>query len=306
MSKSDRFDQLPETTPKSSELKINIAGFHTYIYGADELSPQQAKNTVVLFHVHGRTRTYKNAELFAHQFLHQMRQHGESKKGFVVVTFDNRNHGERAVFTPPTPTPYRPSCRQPQITNKRLQIDKKSIQSWKGGNEKHAHDMLAMIDGIALDIQTVMRFLGVYVEDRFTPIEFVMSGHSLGGHTSWNILAQEPKIKAAIISVGCPNMTDLLQDRLGGKDVVDPVRWPDSISSMFRKRDEDVSKITDKQVLILNGALDTLVPSKFTKPWVENYGQQNDVSLNVFEETGHWFSLEMMDKVVDWVLQKIA
>lgn len=94
---NERFDKLPEDTVKSSELKINISGFHVYLYGVDELSPQQSQNTVVLFHVHGRTRTYKNAELFAHQFLHQLRKKGDSKKGFVVATFDNRNHGERAV-----------------------------------------------------------------------------------------------------------------------------------------------------------------------------------------------------------------
>lgn len=98
--KTQRFDTLPESTIKSSETKINIAGFHVYLYGVDELSPQQAKNTVVLFHVHGRTRTYKNAELFAHQFLFQLRQHGTLEKGFVVATFDNRNHGARAVRPP--------------------------------------------------------------------------------------------------------------------------------------------------------------------------------------------------------------
>ncbi|CAI7660061.1 unnamed protein product [Penicillium manginii] len=265
-SKTQRFDTLPEDTVKSSELKINIAGFHVYLYGIDELSPQQAENTVVLFHVHGRTRTYKNAELFAHQFLHQLRQHGESKKGFVVATFDNRNHGERA--------------------------------------ENVLTFISFIADGIALDIQTVMRYLKIYVEDRFNPTEFVMSGHSLGGHTAWNILADEPRIKAAIISVGSPNMTDLLLERLGKRDGPDPIRWPESIAQMYRDRDQRVSNIENKQILLLNGALDTLVPSKFSVPWVEKYGPKNDVSLIVFENTGHWFSLEMMDKVVEWVLQK--
>ncbi|KAJ5572966.1 Alpha/Beta hydrolase protein [Penicillium hetheringtonii] len=280
-SKSQRFEKLPEDTVKSSVLKINIAGFHTYVYGIDELSPEQAKNTVVLFHIHGRTRSNVEAERFAHQFLHQLRQHGPSKKGFVVATFDDRNHGERA-------------------------IDTKSIQSWKQGNDKHAHDMLAMIDGIAQDIQMVMRYLRLYVEDRFNPTEFVISGHSLGGHTSWNILADEPKIKAAIISVGCPNMHDLMVDRLGGKDIVDPIRWPDSISEYYSERDQRVARIEGKQILILNGALDKLVPSRFSVPWVEKYGGKNDVSFNVFENSGHWFSLEMMDKVIEWVVEKIA
>ncbi|CAI7677944.1 unnamed protein product [Penicillium pancosmium] len=266
--KTQRFDTLPEDTVKSSKTKINISGFHVYLYGIDELSPQQAENTVVLFHVHGRTRTYKNAELFAHQFLHQLRQHGDSKKGFVVATFDNRNHGERAEII---------------LTAS-----------------------FFVADGIALDIQTVMRYLKLYVEDRFNPTEFVMSGHSLGGHTAWNILADEKRIKTAIISVGSPNMTDLLLERLGKRDGPDPIRWPESIAEMYRDRDQRVSQIEGKQILLLNGALDTLVPSKFSVPWVEKYGPKNDVSFNVFEETGHWFSLEMMDKAVDWVLQKVA
>lgn len=151
-----------------------------------------------------------------------------------------------------------------------------------------------------------MRYLKLYVEDRFNPTEFVMSGHSLGGHTAWNILADEKRIKTAIISVGSPNMTDLLLERLGKRDGPDPIRWPESIAQMYRDRDQRVSQIEGKQILLLNGALDTLVPSKFSVPWVEKYGPKNDVSLNVFEDTGHWFSLEMMDKVVEWVLQKIA
>jgi len=191
-------------------------------------------------------------------------------------------------------------------------------------NATKRHDMLAMIglkssrlimykkpthiiaDGIAQDIQMVMRYLRLYVEDRFNPTEFVISGHSLGGHTSWNILADEPKIKAAIISVGCPNMHDLMVDRLGGKDVVDPIRWPGSISEYYSERDQRVSRIEGKQILILNGALDKLVPSRFSAPWVEKYGWKNDVSFNVFENSGHWFSLEMMDKVIEWVVEKIA
>lgn len=151
-----------------------------------------------------------------------------------------------------------------------------------------------------------MKYLGVYVEDRFNPTEFVMSGHSLGGHTAWNILAEEKAIKTAIISVGSPDMTNLLLARLGGPDAADPIRWPESIVKMYKDRDQRVSQIKGKQILLLNGALDTLVPSKFSVPWVEKYGQQNDVSFNVFEDTGHWLSLEMMDKIVEWVLQKVA
>ncbi|KAJ5814474.1 hypothetical protein N7474_006251 [Penicillium riverlandense] len=169
--------------------------------------------------------------------------------------------------------------------------------------------MLAMIDGTVMDIQIVMKYLKIYVEDRFTPTEFVMSGFSLGGHTAWDVLAKERGIKAAIAIVGSPNLTDLLVERLcsteDGKDVTDLARWPESISAMYRARDQSLEQIYGKHILILNGALDIVVPSKFTLPWVEKYGMWNDVFLKTFENTGHWLSLEMMDTIVKWILQKI-
>ncbi|KAB8223731.1 Alpha/Beta hydrolase protein [Aspergillus novoparasiticus] len=283
--RSQPFIELPESTTRSSKMTINIAGFHVYLYGVDELSPQQSKDTVVLFHVHGRTRSYADAELFAHQFLFQLKQMGNLKKGFVVATFDSRNHGERA-------------------------IDSLAVQDWSGGNQKHAHDMLAMIDGNIFDIQTVMKYLSVYTEGLFTPTEFVMSGLSLGGHTAWDILSKVQGIKAAIIIVGSPNLTDLLIERLDNaadsEKGTDSTKWTESISLMYRGRDRSLGNIHGKRILILNGALDAVVPSKFTLPWIEKNGSRNDVSFNVFENTGHWLSLEMMDTIVEWVLQKNA
>ncbi|KAB8264814.1 Alpha/Beta hydrolase protein [Aspergillus pseudonomiae] len=283
--RSRPFTKLPEGTTKSSKMTINIAGFHVYIYGVDELSPQQAEDTVVLFHVHGRTRSYADAELFAHQFLFQLKQMKNLAKGFVVATFDSRNHGERA-------------------------IDSLATQDWNGGNPKHAQDMLAMIDGNVFDIQAVMKYLKVYTGDRFTPTEFVMSGLSLGGHTAWDILSKVEGIQAAIIIVGSPNLTDLLTERLGdaadSEDGTGLTKWPKSISAMYKARDQSLEQINGKRILILNGALDMLVPNKFTLPWVERNASQNDVSFNVFENTGHWLSFEMMDTIVEWVSQKIA
>jgi hypothetical protein len=91
---------LPDSTPRSSKKTINIAGFFVYLYGIDELTPEQAKDTTVLFHIHGRTRTYKDAEEIAHQLLYELRERGGTKKGLVVATLDNRNHGMRAVCSP--------------------------------------------------------------------------------------------------------------------------------------------------------------------------------------------------------------
>lgn len=96
MAPHDRF-QLLDSVPKASVTVLNIAGVHVYLFGVEELTPAQAKDTTVLFHVHGRTRTYRDAEEIAHQLVHEWRQRGSAEKGLVVATFDNRNHGTRAV-----------------------------------------------------------------------------------------------------------------------------------------------------------------------------------------------------------------
>lgn len=165
-------------------------------------------------------------------------------------------------------------------------------------------------DGTVSDIKAVIKFLKVYVEDTFTPTEFAVSGLSLGGHVAWDILANERTVNAAIAIVGSPNLTDMLVERLSKSNdaianSVDPTKWPESVARMYQARDQKVAQIEGKKILILNGALDTLVPSKFTLPWVEKYGDRNDVTLCVLEDTGHWLSLEMIGRIVDWVLEKI-
>jgi len=278
--------QLPDGTPRSSKTAINIAGFQVYLYGVDELTPEQAKDTTVLFHVHGRTRTYQDVEPIAHQLLAATKQRGKIQKGLVIATFDNRNHGQRA-------------------------IDDISIQDWKAGNPKHAQDMLSMIDGITLDVRTVIKFLESYVGGTFVPTQFIMTGLSLGGHVAWNVLAEEPLVKTAVPIIGSPDLTHLLLDRLGGYKSAAEVppgtkEWPESIARLYQARDESVTKISGKRILILNGALDPLVPSRFTRPWVQEHGDQNDVTFVEQADTGHWLSHQMMDRMVDWLFKDLA
>ncbi|KAH7160468.1 Alpha/Beta hydrolase protein [Dactylonectria estremocensis] len=285
MSPSDRFELL-ESTPRSSLTVFNIAGFHVYLYGVDELSAEQAKDTTVLFHIHGRTRTYKDAEEVAHHLISECRARGPTKKGLVVATLDNRNHGSRA-------------------------IDKIAIQDWEGGNPRHAQDMLSMMDGIVADVQTIITFLESYVEGLFTPTKFIVTGTSLGGHVAWDILARDDRVNNGIIIVGSPNLTDMLVERLDRytsttDGVTGSKEWPKSIEKLYLARDKRLEEISGKEFLILNGAIDPLVPAKFTLPWVQKFGANNKVTLVEQEDNGHWVSLQMMEKMVNWVMEALA
>ncbi|KAF9892248.1 hypothetical protein FE257_002025 [Aspergillus nanangensis] len=282
-SNTQRFT-LPESTPRSSKTTINIAGVLIYLYGVDELTPKQTQDTAVLFHVHGRTKDYHDAEEIAHELLFQTRQLDTFPKGLVVATMDNRNHGTRA-------------------------IDKTAVEDWRGGNPKHAQDMLSTMDGIVVDARIVMKFLRSYVEDRFVPTQFIISGMSLGGHTAWNMLADEPRVTAGVIIVGSPNLTDMMAERLHAVESdgsIDAGRWLLSIQTLYRDRDESVAAIEGKEMLIMNGALDKLVPSKYTDPWVEKYSDRNHVEFYVYENTGHYVSFEMIETVTRWVSARLS
>ncbi|KAK9452488.1 Alpha/Beta hydrolase protein [Dipodascopsis uninucleata] len=283
VSATDAFT-LPEDTPKSSITTVNIAGILVYIYGLEELTEEQKKDVVVFFHIHGRTRTYKSSEEAILQILADVRKatsRSGTKKGFIGVTFDNRNHGARA-------------------------IDTISIASWHGGNENHGQDMMSMIDGIALDIQTVMKYIECYLKV-IKPTKFIVTGVSLGGHVTWNLLSTDPQVSEAIIVIGSPDLSSMMADRLGGYKSLEEIpentpRWPASLSPIYRSRDELITHITGKKILILNGEIDTLVPDKFTRPFVEKYGSNNEIEYICQPNVGHIFSWEMINKMVEWFI----
>ncbi|KAK9463219.1 Alpha/Beta hydrolase protein [Lipomyces oligophaga] len=279
----DRFS-LPEDTPYSSETLVNIAGILVHLYGVEELTAEQREDVTVLFFGHGRTRSYKDGEALAHQLLYNFSQKPH-KKGIVVATMDNRNHGIRKV-------------------------DDVAIEQWDGGNPNHGQDMLSMVYGITVDFQTIIKFLGAYVSELFKPTEFIASGISLSGHVTWNLLATEPRIKIGIPVVGTTDMTALLIHRLGDYKTVADVpegtpEWPKALEILMKERDDKLALIKDKKILILNGDLDTLVPDRFTKPWVETYAKYNDVTYIHQEETGHYLSWFFVNKITEFVLPEL-
>ena len=149
-----------------------------------------------------------------------------------------------------------------------------------------------------------MKFLESYVDRIFVPTQYIATGLSLGGHATWSLLAEEPRITAAIIIVGSPNLTELLLERLRTHTTGVPQgakEWPRALEKLYQERDERVKLITGRKILILNGAADPLVPSKFTRPWVESHADRNDVTFLEVEQNGHWLSDKMMDTISDWV-----
>ncbi|KAH8703500.1 Alpha/Beta hydrolase protein [Talaromyces proteolyticus] len=293
-------------TPHSSRTELIIGGLRTYVYGIEEIEKAGYQDVAVLYLAHGRTRTYRDMEMTAYEILHQYRNtQGQKKAGLIAVAFDMRNHGERVV------TP-------------------KSNQAWTNGNVTHAQDMIGAVSGSAQDIELLINYLPTYLP-QFDKFYNVVSGVSLGGHTSWRVGTDaNSKLQGLAIVIGSPNLTGLLLSRLGVKigelsvpedelytvpyDKLSPVlteeqrrRWPRALSELIAELDRNTAEKFPRNVptYILNGKLDPLVPDRFTKAWVAKRRDEGYANIDYFvqENTGHTCTDVMVDNIAQWLVK---
>ncbi|KAH8820914.1 Alpha/Beta hydrolase protein [Xylogone sp. PMI_703] len=267
-----------------SEKVFTIAGILTSVYGLDEL-PADCKSVSCLWLLHPRLQIRQYMTSVASDCIHGWNQSRpvDSKVGLIAVAFDQRNHGTREVMP---------------LAN----------QAWKEGNPLHAQDMFSIFQGTAMDTSLLMDHLGSYIlyapDD--PPIDYHMAmGISLGGHSTWQLFFNEPRISTAIVIIGCPDYMRLMSDRarlsklqtytadqgstfLGSKDfpraLISSVKKWDPRGILFGtsevnpspSHDEQThlrgtldSKIKGKQVLVCSGREDKLVPYHNSEPFLK-------------------------------------
>ncbi|CRG91271.1 hypothetical protein PISL3812_08319 [Talaromyces islandicus] len=293
-------------TPRSSKTVFTIGGLRTYVYGLEEAEKQGYSDVAVLYLAHGRTRNYGDMEAIAHEVLYQYgNAEGRRSAGLIAVTLDMRNHGER-------------------------KLSDKSNDAWDMGNEFHAQDMLSIISGSAQDFDLLIDYLPTYLP-QFKKFYNIMSGMSLGGHTSWRLgTNSSSKLHGLAIVIGSPEMAALLLNRLGVDanalsalgddlykipyDTLSQVlteeqrrRWPRALHGLVAELDRNTAENFPRDVptYILNGKLDPLVPDRFTEAWVAKRKDEGYANLDHFaeENTGHACTQVMVDNIASWLVK---
>lgn len=170
-----------------SYQRYNIGGILTTIYGQDEL-PQRPSSIVCMWLMHGRGDTQDSMAYTAAGLLNAWNPHrkNENAKGLICVCFDQRNHGSRMV-------------------------ENDNNISWKQGNPTHGPDMFATYLGTANDLSLLITQIEWYLPYKID--EHICGGVSLGGHASWIVLMKDPRVRAGMIIVGCPDYVRLMTDR---------------------------------------------------------------------------------------------
>ncbi|KAJ8488091.1 hypothetical protein ONZ51_g3788 [Trametes cubensis] len=286
--------------PEPQRQIFVIAGITVNVYSQPKATKPGAP-VAVMFLLHGRNGSalkmgeYVNG-IFDEVHAHRKKYDGEAQD-LYIATFDQRNHGKRLV-------------------------DKKANQGWfddsEQNNDRHAIDMYAIQTGTAQDVSYLIDFLPSYLfpNDERTISQFLCVGKSLGGHATWIVLRNEPRIKIAVPIIACPDYLALMSRRAKWHKLpVGPPYFPKALLDLIHRADPAAAPYTTpdasnpflgKKILVLSGQDDKKVPwATAAKDFVENLnvGKHGVKEVIVEPGVGHEFSPAMVKECARFVWQ---
>lgn len=172
--------------PAVSVATMAMAGLLVDVYGLDELPADAAAPVTCLWLLHARTRTRaRMADVARRAVAAWNAAPRPAARGLVALAFDLPNHGSRLVSA-------------------------RANAAWDAGNARHAVDLAALVRGAAADVSLLVDLAPAYLDVGARVDAHVALGWSLGGHAAWQAVVAEPRLDAAVVVVGCP---DLLGER---------------------------------------------------------------------------------------------
>jgi len=289
--------------PRHSEMKttIPVAGLVVHVHTQDGIDLKSGRPVAAVFLLHGRLGEAQSTQIdgLATSILSRTRDAGQTQsvaKDLIVVTFDHRNHGTRLV-------------------------EAQSNEGWarKGKgvhNAKHAIDMFAIQTGTARDVSFLIDFLPAYLypDGESQIVDWEVIGISLGGHSVWIVLTKEPRVSLGIPIIGCPDFLSLMEGRAKASGIPLTAPYlPDSLRTYIKQHSPtatsyDTTSTTNnpflkKDILVLSGAVDKLVPWECSRPFVEALvvGEYATKRVVLQEGAGHEVTPEMQTHAADFV-----
>ncbi|KAK1233123.1 hypothetical protein PQX77_003763 [Marasmius sp. AFHP31] len=252
-------------------------------------------SVVICFFLHGRKSSAASVLPNVEEILKGCSQ---ATKQLLLVTFDHRNHGHRLV-------------------------DAKANEGWskdpEKSNPRHAIDMYSIQAGTARDITYLIDFLPPYLfpEGNVSILEWGVAGISLGGHSTWISLSQEPRLSFGVPIIGCPDFLLLMTERAERFGIsLEGTNLPDSIIRIIRESDpvttpyhraDSSNPLWGKKILVLSGGSDTLVPWRASERFVKDLkvGEKGILSSFVQPEAGHEFTKEMEQRMIEFLVADV-
>ncbi len=136
------------------------------------------------------------------------------------------------------------------------------------------------------------------------PNKIFASGHSMGGYTSVGVLTHNSKFKAAVPMNGSLNWE--ASNRIMKKDFgIDPdYMVEEDYLAIEYSPSNNLSKLKDKEILILSGELDDEVDITPQREfYIEN---KNKINVDFIEQegVGHFVTTGMLEQLIAWLGEK--
>ena len=168
--------------PQVSMKTVPMAGILIDVYGLAELDQTATTSGVSLLWLHHpRLRRKEDMADIAARAVAACRAAGQR---LVALAFDQRNHGTRLVAP---------------LAN----------EAWRQGNPTHAQDMFGVVAGTVADTRGLMDLVEGYLFPGAPAgagvIQHLFLGVSLGGHTGWQLMFADERVRAGVLVVGCPD-----------------------------------------------------------------------------------------------------
>ncbi|KAJ0374451.1 hypothetical protein COL26b_007366 [Colletotrichum chrysophilum] len=290
------------SSPTVSKSTILMSGLLVDVYGLEELAPLRPTAVSVLWLYHGRGRAKEDMGAFASRIVSQHNAAATfspaTKRGLIAVAFDQRNHGSRLVSD-------------------------KANESWRGGNERHAVDMYAMVAGMVSDTSGLMDVVEGYLKSE------------LGGGAGAGEWRVDQHVALGRSKLATFSAEDAGASFLGSRDFP-----PDLVAACLRHDPKGIlfgtgpvptsavaeaaeqqrlrglldARVRGKKFLVCSGGDDKLVPYSMAKPFVDFfqeatrtwYADGGVVFENiVYEGVGHAFSEGMIEHSCRFLLDVV-
>ncbi|KAI5788308.1 Alpha/Beta hydrolase protein [Geopyxis carbonaria] len=264
-----------------------VAGLSLTLHGLSALPPTAPSTPTIFVHLlHGRLSSPAALAGFATRLLATL---PASSGPVITVSHPARNHDTR--------------------------LHSAVANSGFRANPAHARDMFGLYSGTAADVRSTLDLLPCVLPwDAPAGVRHAVLGVSMGGHAAWLLALHEPRVTAVVAVIACCDYAALMDARAARAGVawdtpalrkaiaqVDPAMvvqregWP----AVARR-------VAGKQVLVLSGAEDTLVPYGVSRVFVDALQdaaprEGGSVKSVEFGGTGHEFSEDMQAVAAEWI-----
>ncbi|KAK4934505.1 hypothetical protein LTR10_024252 [Elasticomyces elasticus] len=162
------------------------------------------------------------------------------------------------------------------------------------------YDQVSIQYGTSREVSELIDLLPMFItsDESFGFDHIFCVGVSLGGHATYHVLSDDPRVSAGVVIIGCPDVAALMEERASKNDF--ERKLPPSFRETARRLSPKLEEVAKKGILILRDIEDTLVPWGPSEIFVNKLPKEKTRIVG-YEGIGHELTQAMMQDTAKWI-----